>query len=340
MSTNDSMSTDRLDRAYLPPRWLRNGHLQSVWPTLFRKVTLQAPVTAELDTPDDDFLRLDWYRQGHSRLAILCHGLEGHSRRPYILGMARALLRAGWDVLAWNYRSCGGVMNRQLRFYHSGATDDLDVVVQHVLSTTSYPRIALVGFSMGGNLSLVYLGQRAQTLDARLVGAATFSVPCDLAGSARKLARRTNRIYMQRFLTELREKMTQKAEQFPGQIDVSGFEQIRSFQEFDDRYTAPLHGFKDAEDYWRRCSSLYFLSSVPVPALIVNAQDDPFLSADCYPWERAAQNPMITLESPQWGGHVGFVTRSTDGIYWSERRAVEFLDTLPVAGGEATNGAR
>ena len=328
MPMNDAVSNNHSATPYVPPRWLRNGHLQSVWPTLFRKVSLKVPETAELETPDDDFLRLDWYRQGHSRLAILCHGLEGHSRRPYILGMARALLQAGWDVLAWNYRSCGGVMNRQLRFYHSGATDDLDVVIQHVLATTAYPSIALVGFSMGGNLSLVYLGEREQSLDARVVGAATFSVPCDLAGSARELARRANRIYMQRFLTELRDKMTRKAEQFPGQIDVTGFEQIRDFKAFDDRYTAPLHGFRDAEDYWRRCSSLHFLQRIPVPALIVNAQDDPFLSSECYPQERAAENPMIRLESPQWGGHVGFVTRSSDGIYWSERRAVEFLETL------------
>ncbi len=312
---------------YRPPGWLRSGHLQSVWPTLFRNVSLMEPEQERIGTPDGDELHLDWYRSGQRRLAILSHGLEGHSRRPYILGLARALLRAGWDVLAWNFRSCGGTMNRLPRFYHSGSTEDLARVVDHALQK-DYQSLALSGFSMGGNLTMLYLAQQAEHLNTRIRGAVTFSVPCDLAGSAEVLARPSRRIYMQRFLRDLRRKMLVKAERFPGVIDVEGFSSIRTFREFDDRYTAPLHGFRDAEDYWAQCSCLGRLKEVRVPSLIVNAVDDPFLSPHCFPRDGKVLGSSVTLEAPRWGGHVGFVEHARDGYYWSERRAVAFLDSL------------
>lgn len=312
---------------YRPPGWLRSGHLQSVWPTLFRTVSLVEPEAERIGTADGDELRLDWYRNGNRRLAILSHGLEGHSRRPYMLGLARALLRAGWDVLAWNFRSCGGVMNRLPRFYHSGSTEDLARVVDHALER-EYRSLALSGFSMGGNLTMLYLAQQAERLDSKVRGAVTFSVPCDLAGSAEMLARPSRRIYMQRFLRDLHRKMAVKAQHFPGEINMDGFEQIRSFREFDDRYTAPLHGFRDAEDYWAQCSCLTRLKEVKVPSLIVNAVDDPFLSPLCFPQDPRVLGDSVTLEAPRWGGHVGFVEHARDGYYWSERRAVAFLDTL------------
>lgn len=317
-------------RHYQPPLWLRSGHLQSVWPTLFRRVDLVEPETEVITTPDDDELHLDWYRQGSDRLAILCHGLEGHSRRSYMLGLARALLRDGWDVLAWNFRSCGGVMNRQPRFYHSGATEDLHQVVQHALGG-DYRRLGLSGFSMGGNLTLLYLAQQGEQLDSRIGGAVTFSVPCDLAGSADVLARPSRRIYMRRFLNDLRAKMQAKAERFPGLIDVAGFERIRSFHEFDDRYTAPLHGFASARDYWAQCSALWRLAEIRVPALMVSARDDPFLSPRCFPQGRDQLGAHVTLEATRWGGHVGFVETSADGYYWSERRATLFFSQLARA---------
>ncbi|MEX0603102.1 MAG: alpha/beta fold hydrolase [Marinobacter sp.] len=314
-------------QVYRPPRWLRSGHLQSVWPSLFRHVTLTSPVPEVIRTPDDDELHLDWYRQGSRRLAVLCHGLEGHSRRPYIRGLARALLRTGWDVLAWNFRSCGGVMNRQPRFYHSGATEDLGRVINHGLKQ-DYHTLALSGFSMGGNLSLLYLGEQADALNPRIRGAVTFSVPCDLAGSADMLARPSRKIYMQRFLRDLHVKMSEKARLFPDIIDVSDFESIRNFHQFDDRYTAPLHGFRNAADYWSHCSALAQLKNIRVPALMVNSVDDPFLSPSCFPESRQVLGNNVILEAPRWGGHVGFVEHARDGYYWSERRAVSFLEQM------------
>ncbi|MBS3803007.1 MAG: alpha/beta fold hydrolase [Oleiphilaceae bacterium] len=308
---------------YEPPVWLRNGHLQSIWPALFRQVSLTTPETEIIATDDDDELHLDWYRQGSDRLAILSHGLEGNSRRPYIRGLARALLRDGWDVLAWNYRSCGGVMNHQPVFYHSGATGDLSQVVRHGLEQ-GYRSLALSGFSMGGNLSLLYLAEQGEAVDSRIAGAVTFSVPCDLAGGARVLARPSRRIYMKRFLRDLETKMTIKAGLFPELITVAGFGDIRSFKEFDDRYTAPLHGFRDAEDYWARCSAVFRLRDIRVPALMVNALDDPFLSEQCFP-AKDLLGDHVTLETLRWGGHVGFVESASDGYYWSERRATAFF---------------
>ncbi|PSF04556.1 alpha/beta hydrolase [Marinobacter fuscus] len=309
---------------YRPPVWLRNGHLQSVWPTLFRTVRLPEPQSEILPTPDEDELHLDWYRQGSDRLAVISHGLEGNSRRSYVLGLARALMADGWDVLAWNFRSCGGVMNHRPRFYHSGATGDLQAVVRRGLQE-KYGQLFLSGFSMGGNLTLMYLAEQGELIDSRVCGAVTYSVPLDLAGSADVLALPSRRIYMQRFLKDLQAKIRQKSEKFPDLVDVSGFENIRTFHEFDDRYTAPLHGFKNAKDYWARCSALFRLKDIRVPALVLNAADDPFLSALCYPQDKSVLGAHVVLEVPRWGGHVGFVQHARDGFYWSERRALGFV---------------
>ncbi len=313
--------------AYKPPLWLRSGHIQSIWPSLFRSVDIFNPEADILATDDDDELHLDWYRQGSDRLIVLSHGLEGHSRRPYIQGLARALLQEGWDVLAWNFRSCGGVMNHQPRFYHSGATCDLHRVVGHGLSQ-GYQTLGLAGFSMGGNLSLLYLAEQGEQIDSRICGGIAFSVPCDLAGSADTLALPSRKIYMDRFLKDLKVKMEEKAQRFPDLIDVADFDRIRSFHEFDDRFTAPLHGFASAQEYWQECSALTRLKDIRVPALMVNALDDPFLSDRCFPEQAAVFGNFARAEYPKWGGHVGFVERSTDGKYWSERRAVAHFAVL------------
>jgi len=319
-------STDCESLPFQPPKWLRNGHLQTVWPSLFRRVNPGEPVPERLLTEDDDFIDLDWYRGGHDRLLVISHGLEGNARRPYVLGLARAALAAGWDVLAWNFRSCSGEMNRQARFYHSGASEDLHAVVSRALAdAANYQTLSLAGFSMGGNITLVYLGQQGEALDSRISRNVVFSVPCDLAGSAAKLAEPGNSVYMRRFMKELREKMRIKNQQFPDQIDTRGMDSMRTFLEFDDQFTAPLHGFASARDYWERCSSQRFLDQIRVPTLIVNAADDPFLSDGCYPEAAVARNPVLSLEIPRWGGHVGFVSGPRGGDYWSEERALAYL---------------
>jgi predicted alpha/beta-fold hydrolase len=317
--------------SYRAPAWLRGGHLQTIVPALFRRVPRVTTRRERIELSDGDFLDLDWSTSGSDRLVILSHGLEANSGATYIQGMAGALLRRGWDVLAWNYRGCGGESNRLLKFYHSGASDDLDHVVRHALAVHPASRVDLVGFSLGGNMTLKYLGEREPL--PRLHRAVAFSVPCDLACSSIRLSSPVNRhLYMRRFLVSLRKKLAEKRPRYPGQIDLRGAWKIRDFRGFDDRFTAPLHGFKDAADYWDRSSSRPFLSRIPIPALLVNAANDPFLGPGCFPREEAEASEFFHLEVPEDGGHVGF--SCTFGGYWSERRAIEFLD------GELPNGRR
>lgn len=307
---------------YVPPPLLRGPHCQTIYAGRFRRVAGPRYDRIRLDTPDDDFLDVDRALVGASRVAVLSHGLEGNSGRGYVRGMARALNAAGWDVLAWNYRTCGGTLNRRLRAYHSGATDDLDVVVRYALAQ-GYRTLALVGFSLGGNLTLKYVGERGAGLPGAVAAAVAFSTPCDLAAGAAELAKPKNRLYRWAFLRSLRAKARLKAARHPGCVDVRRLAEVRTLYDFDDGFTAPIHGFRDADDYYRRCSALRFLDGIRIPTLLVNAADDPFLAGACYPVAVARRHRYLTLEVPAHGGHVGFVRFGP--TYWSEARAVAFL---------------
>ena len=315
-----------IESTYRPPPGFANGHVQSIVPALWRRVPEVMTERIRIETPDDDVLDLDCVKKGADRVVIISHGLEGSARQAYVQGMALALVRHGWDVIAWNCRGCNGEMNRQLRFYHSGASEDLSVVVDYALECAAWREVALVGFSLGGNITLKYLGEQGEAVDARIQSSVTFSVPCDLAGSSVRLAHWSNRLYMERFMRSLRRKVREKAAMFPGRLDLAGLGRVRTFREFDDRYTAPLHGFSDARDYWTRSGSIRFMDSIRVRTLLVNARDDPFLSAGCFPTNLARDHDYLHFEAPRHGGHVGFVTFDNKGEYWSETRAVEFLD--------------
>ncbi len=310
---------------YKPPILMRSGHLQTVYPSLFRKIDIDFYQRERIETNDGDFLDLDWAQRGFKKLAVISHGLEGSSRRSYVAGMARALLNNGWDVLAWNFRSCSGEINRRPRFYHSGATDDLGLVIDHALNTNYYEQIALIGFSMGGNLTLVYLGQQGRNINSEITAAVTFSVPCNLKDSSEQLAKPQNKVYMKRFLRMLHKKIKAKKALFPDLIDDMHYESIKNFKDYDDCYTAPLHGFKNAEDYWQQCSGDQFIDKIAVPTLIVNAQNDPFLAGGCYPFKETRKSKYVNLETPKHGGHVGFVDFNREELYWSEKRALIFL---------------
>jgi predicted alpha/beta-fold hydrolase len=314
--------------SYRAPSWLPGGHAQTIYPALFRRVARMTTRAERLELTDGDFIDLEWSGQGSPRLAILSHGLEADMQTEYIQGMAAALVRRGWDVLVWNFRGCGNEPNRLLRMYHSGATEDLHAVVCHALENHPAESVDLIGFSLGGNLTLKYLGERPADLSARLRGAVAFSTPCDLACSSHELSSRANRIYMERFLRVMRAKVRMKDRMFPGQLDLTGLDRIRNFREFDDRFTAPLHGFRDAEDYWARNSCRQFLTNIAVPTLLVNAVNDPFLGPGCYPREEAEASEHFHFEAPPTGGHVGFPTIGNGGEYWSETRAVDFLERI------------
>jgi uncharacterized protein len=307
------------------PWWLRNGHAQTILPALVTRASPGTFTRERLELPDGDFLDLDWLRGGQSRLAILTHGLEGSSRADYIRGFAAALAAAGWDVLAWNFRGCGGEPNRLLRYYHAGDTGDLSHLIEH--SAREYPRIALLGFSLGGNVTLKYLGEAPP--HPAVTAAVAVSAAVDLAACVRRLDRRAdNWLYRQRFLATLFAKIEQKALQFPGKLDLTGLRRIRGIEAYDERYAAPIHGFRDAAEYYARSSSGQFLPRISVPTLILSARNDPFLAPECFPETEAEANPHLFLEVPQSGGHVGFLDLRRGVIPWSEWRVAEFLDQV------------
>lgn len=315
--------------AYRPPIGLGNGHVQSVFPTLFRKLPLPDYRRLTIPTTDGDEIMVDLLAAPNSdRCVVISHGLGGHSRRQYVVGMAHSFLNAGWNVVAWNFRgSVGSPMHRPV-FTHNGAIEDLAAVVNALpgIFRTAPTRIGLVGFSMGANLSLLYLGRKAAELPQAVCGAVAFSVPCDLPATSRQMAHWSNRIYMRRFLVQLKEMLTPVAARFPERVSLEGYDEIRDFSDFDNRYTAPLHGFADAMDYWTQCSSLHVLDRIQTPALIVNAQNDPFLTPSCFPHAVCADNPALGLLAPRSGGHCGFIEFSDDHVYWSERIASRFLE--------------
>ena len=309
-----------LESRFRPPLFLRNGHLQTILGALLPRRFRNDVLAERLELPDGDFLDLDWVKAGHRRLAVISHGLEGSSKNRDIRGLSAALNKAGWDTLAWNFRGCSGELNRCLRFYHSGETGDLSAVLSHAAG--SYSSLALVGFSLGGNMILKYLGEG--NVHPFVHAAVAISAPVDLASSARALDRRPgNQIYLRRFMKSLAAKVEAKAKQFPTEIDATGVRDVRSFSIFDDRYTARIHGFRDAEDYWRQSSAIGYLNRISIPTLLLNAKDDPFLSLESFPYTEGRQNPCLSLETPNSGGHLGFLDAQG---FWIERRIPEFLN--------------
>lgn len=312
--------------SYVPPPWLRSGHAQTILPTFIPRRLEKWQQHERLELADGDFLDLFWQRAGHKRLALLSHGLEGSAHAIYIRSMARTLRRAGWDVLAWSYRGCGEDENRLRRFYHSGETSDLRLVIEH--AARSYESLVLIGFSLGANLSLKCVGEQPAHPSVRAV--VGISGPVDLASSARAIdGLRGNHLYQQRFLHSLKNKVLRKARRYPELRTMlagrDGIAAVRTLTEFDERITAPLHGFADAADYWARASALPHLPSIGVPALILSARNDPLLGPQSFPEALAESSQHLHLEAPDHGGHVGFLDFRAGLQPWSERRALEFI---------------
>ena len=308
---------------YKRPFYLFNQHLETIIPSMFRKIKGVEYQRERIDLEDGDFLDLDWVKDGHGRLVIISHGLEGSSNRHYVKGMAKLFNRHEWDVLAWNCRTCSGEMNRTARFYHHGATDDFKSVVDHAVSLNKYQTIVLIGISMGGSLTLKYLGEN-EVFPEALLCATVFSVPCNLKSSVLALEKPGNKFYKRRFLKKLKKKIKAKAEIMPDVIISDGFRGIKRFNDFDNRFTAPLHGFRDAEDFYHRASAENYLDRIRLPTLIVNAKNDPFLPAACYPVDIASDHDYIYLEMPSYGGHVGFSLQGEE-FNWAEKRSLSFV---------------
>ncbi len=318
-----------LQSSYRPNSFLSNPHLETIVPSAFRKVPGVVYQRQRLELPDTDFVDLDWLSHTDHRsdkLVIISHGLEGSSERHYSRGMAKYFYHKGWDALAWNCRSCSGELNRLARFYHHGDTADLHHVIVAAFDK-GYTHVTLTGFSMGGSFTMKYLGERGASVDPRIKGAAVFSVPCRLGASAAELDKPSKRFYRNRFLRKLGKKILAKSMLYPDTLSFADYWKIKTFRQFDDRYTSPLHGFRNATDFYERSSCDQYLSDVRVPSLIVNAANDPFLTPECYPSEMLKDHPHVHLEIPQRGGHVGFSIAGKEENYM-EIRAHEFLSGI------------
>ncbi|WP_293298488.1 alpha/beta fold hydrolase [Allomuricauda sp.] len=315
------------DSNYAPPILFRNGHFSTIYSGIIRSVNGVVQNRERIALSDGDFLDLDWsYAQSKSKkLVVLLHGLEGDAQRPYITGSAKILNQNGYDCCAVNFRGCSGEPNIKYRSYHSGATEDLMDILDHILSTRDYKSIFLKGFSLGGNLLLKYLGEGNQ-IPTELKGAVAVSVPCNLHDSCKQLLSTKNILYAIRFKGNLLEKLRQKQAMFPEKISNADIKKIKTLMDFDDAYTSKAHNFKNALDYYEQCSSLQFLPNIQVPSLIINAKNDSFLGPDCYPVLETDNNPNLHLEMPNYGGHVGFWGKNN--ITYTEKRALEFFESL------------
>ncbi len=303
-----------------------NGHLQSILPSFLRKITGVNYQRERITTPDDDFLDLDWVKKNNSRLVIISHGLEGNSSRQYILGTAKIFSENGWDVLAWNCRSCSGEMNRQFRMYHHGDVEDIGFVVRHALKTGKYRQISFVGFSMGANITMKYLASLGQNASSEIHSAAVFSAPCDIEAAADVLDLPQNFIYKRKFFKALSQKMKLKNEQYPGRLDMEKLKMVRRWRDFDEWFAAPVCGFRSAAEFYENASAKNFISKIRVPTLLVNAMNDPILMPSCFPIDIARGHRFFHLEMPKGGGHCGFQI-AKDEFSWAERRALAFCES-------------
>jgi len=318
---------------YRAPKWLPGGHAQTIYPLLIKPQPY--PYLRERwETPDDDFIDLDWNATAarpafptDAPLVVLFHGLEGNSASHYALSLMHALDAVGWGGVVVHFRGCSGEPNRLPRAYHSGDSDEIEWVLRRIRQTHANRPLYAVGVSLGGNALLKWLGERESAASGIVDAAAGISAPLDLVACGHHLARGFNRVYTRHFLQTLIPNAAAKLERFPGLFDGQRLSRARTVFEFDDIVTAPLHGFAGADDYWTRCSSKPWLRGIRVPTLVLNALNDPFLPRHALPGasEVAA---AVTLEQPREGGHVGFVTGSLPGrLDWLPHRLIRFFST-------------
>ncbi|HET8761623.1 MAG TPA: hydrolase [Nitrospiria bacterium] len=328
------MARSRSPEAFQPPWWLRNRHAQTIW----RRVAGSTPRVdyrrERVDTPDGDFIDLDWLdgptSDRDTPLLVVLHGLEGSSRAKYVLGLLSIASASGWNGVAVNFRSCSGELNRLARFYHSGETEDLNWVISLLIARSPHRPLAIVGYSLGGNVLLKWLGERGDTTPEPVRAAVAVSVPYDLGVAAHRVDHGFGRVYGQVFLRTLKTKALAKAERFPGLVDEGRVRRLSRFAAFDEHVTAPIHGFAGARDYWTRSSCVPWLDRICRPTLMISAADDPFLPSAYWPREAVARSSWLETAFSERGGHVGFVQGPWPWtpLYWVDQRAAAFLETI------------
>lgn len=310
---------------YTPPRWLLGRHLQTIWPVILPRPRV-AYRRERWELPDGDFLDLDWLDGPvNAPLVVLFHGLEGSARSHYARSLMAALRARNWRGVVVHFRGCSGESNRLARAYFAGDSTEVDYVVRRLRNVNGTPPLYAVGVSLGGNALLKWLGEQGDAATGVVARAVAVSAPLDLNACGDALERGFNRVYTAHFLVTLKAKARARLRHHPELCDPNRLVRANTIRAYDDIVTAPLHGYRDAEDYWRRCSSKPFLKTIRVPTLVLNARNDPFMPDHVLPGAHEASEAVI-LEFPEQGGHVGFVAGGFPGsLDWLPRHILGFL---------------
>jgi len=318
---------------FAPPIFLQNGHAMTILAALYnRRFTLPPAEKREIQTDPETtiitFCHWQAERRQH-RTLLLIHGLEGSADRHYMLGAAEKAWHAGFNVVRMNVRNCGGTEHLTPTLYHSGFTSDLRFLLFELIEKDRLPDICLIGFSMGGNHSLKLAGELGGNAPSQLKGICAISPPIDLELCSNAIREPRNFIYDRRFLKSLKASLQVKSRLYPGIVDLEQLARVRHLWDFDEVVTAPHFGFRDARDYYAQASSGPYLARIQVPALIIHAQDDPFIPFT--PFAQLPQSEFVSLLAPRYGGHVGFWQARRNGAdhYWAEQAAVDFCAALP-----------
>lgn len=316
---------------YSPAWWIPGAHLQTLWGKFFRRQRPAPTVVERWDTPDGDFLEV--HRLSAARGAprvLLLHGLEGTVRSHYAQALLNEAARRGWGADLLIFRSCGSELNRTRRFYHSGETSDMAFVLERIVTQHPDSKLAIAGVSLGGNVLLRFLGERGADLPEQLRAAAAISVPFDLLRSSRRINSGFSRVYQRYFLDSLRKKASEKQRRFPDLAPPGEIARLRTLEDFDNLITGPLHGYRDAQDYYRRASSLPVLERIRLTTLLLSSMDDPMLPREVLDDVRAIarHNPKLHIEFVDRGGHAGFIAGSSPWrpFYYAEYRVGEFFE--------------
>ncbi|HZP89322.1 MAG TPA: hydrolase [Burkholderiales bacterium] len=313
---------------YRAPAWLPGGHLQTIYPFLFRRLPLPPLARERWATPDGDFIEVDWLAGDRKApVLVLFHGLEGSSGSHYARALLNYARAQGWRAAVPHFRGCGGSPNRLPRAYHSGDYQEIEWILARVAQHHSEAARYALGVSLGGNALLKWLAIKRQSAQRYIARAAVVSPPMDLSVAGTRLGRGFNRVYTWSFLRTLKHKSIEKLARFPALYDRGAVLAARTLRQFDDVVTAPLHGFRDAEDYWRRASTRTQLREITIPTLIIHARNDPFLPSAHLPSVNEV-SPSVELEFPDQGGHAGFVSGRFPGhLEWLPRRTFAFFQS-------------
>ncbi|WP_299052942.1 alpha/beta fold hydrolase [uncultured Polaribacter sp.] len=315
-----------LKTSFSPTLPFKNGYFNTIYRPLFMK-DKAVYSRKRITTWDGDFIDLDFSIVGSKTLVLLIHGLEGSSNSRYMASTSNHLNKIGFDTVCFNLRGCSGEDNLLLSTYHSGKTDDVDFIVKNLIENYTYKNIIIVGFSLGGNLTLKYIGEQGNKISPIVKGAIAISVPIDITSAEKEMDKFKNKFYIEMFFKTMKNKLIEKAAKFPTyNLDKEKLSKATKFKHLEYLYTVPVFGFKNPEDYWQQASAKPYLNTIARPTLLINSKDDTFLSKECFPYQEAKNSNYFFFEATKYGGHVGFMSSFvTEENNWLEKRIERFI---------------